>query len=191
MVYDLPTYLTIDGTKYAIRYDYRAVLDICIAMSDPELSDEERLLAALTIFYPEINDMPVESYGCAIKECMWFINGGEYDDPRKKSPRLVDWEQDFALICAPINRVVGKEIRSIPYDAETNSGGFHWWSFLSAYYEIGGDCTFAQVVGIRSKLSRNQKLDKSEKEWLRRNRKLVDFKTKYTETDESLIKQWT
>ena len=62
---------------------------------------------------------------------------------------------------------------------------------MSAYYEIGGDCTFAQVVGIRSKIARRQKLDKSEKEWLRRNRKLVNFKTKYTENDENLIKQWT
>lgn len=182
MIYDLPKNLEIQGTEYEIRSDYRAVLDICIALSDPELSDQDRAQATLEIFYPAFEDMPPEHYQEALKQCFWFINGGEVEESGRKSPRLISWEQDFKLIAAPVNRVLGQEIRSLPY--------LHWWSFLAAYYEIGGDCTFAQVVGIRSKLARHKKLDKSEKEWLQRNRKLVDFKVKYTEAEESLLKKW-
>ena len=37
-------------------------LDICAALSDPELSDDERGLVTLTIFYPGFPNMPPEQY---------------------------------------------------------------------------------------------------------------------------------
>ena len=93
----------------------------------------------------------------------------------------MDWQQDFALIASPVNHVLGFEIRSVEY--------LHWWTFIGAYQEIG-DCTFAQVVNIRTKKSKNQKLDKTEQEFYKRNKHLVDFKRKYSEQDEDIIKQW-
>ena len=101
--------------------------------------------------------------------------------PVHKTPRLVDWEQDYGLMIAPINRVIGREIRAVEY--------MHWWTFLAAYQEIG-DCTFAQVVRIRDYLSRGKKLDKADQEWYRKNRHLVDFKRKYTSADDALMKEW-
>lgn len=181
MIYELPTSLEIQGSTYQIRSDYRAVLDICIALSDPELTDQDKAEVVLTVFYPEFDTMPQAHYQEAISKCFWFIGGGEEDDGRK-APKLMDWEQDFKLIAAPVNRVIGAEIRSMAY--------LHWWSFLAAYYEIGGDCTFAQVVSIRSKLAGHKKLEPAEREWLRKNRRLVDFKAKYTEAERDLLKQW-
>ena len=102
----------------------------------------------------------------------------------------MDWEQDFPYIVAPVNRVLGTEIRAVPYDFKENRGGFHWWSFLAAYREIGGDCTFAQVVSLRDKLARGKTLDKADREWLRRNRALVDFRRKYTKAEDALLKGW-
>lgn len=93
----------------------------------------------------------------------------------------MDWEQDFKYIVAPINRVTGTEIRSIEY--------MHWWTFIAAYYEIG-DCTFAQIVRIRDKKARGKPLDKTEQDWYRKNRNLVDLKTKYTQEDEETLRLW-
>lgn len=180
MMYDLPTSLEIQGREYEIRSDYRAILDICMALSDNELDEQDRAGVVLEIFYPEIEEMPPDAWQEAVEKCMWFINGGE-DEQEKKGPRLMDWEQDFKLIAAPINRVLGQEVRSMAY--------LHWWSFLSAYMEIG-ECTFSQVVSIRDKLAKNKKLDKSDREWYSKNRSLVDFKRKYTEADDKLIEQW-
>lgn len=180
MIYSLPKSVDIGGAEYAIRWDYRPILDICAALSDPDLSDEERAYAALDIFYPDFNEMPQEHYQEAIERCFWFINCGE-ESPTRKSPRLIDWEQDFPLMVNPINRVLGREIRE-----ETP---LHWFSFLAAYAEVG-DCTFAQVVRIRDKKARGKTLDKSEREWYRQNRHLVDFKAKYTSEDDKLVKEW-
>ena len=184
MIYDLPESVEVGGREYKIRSDFRPILDICVALNDPELSDEEKAETALEIFYPDAEEIPPADWQEALNKCFRFINGGEEDDVSdiKKPPRLVDWEQDFPLIVAPVNRVLGTEVRRLEY--------LHWWSWLAAYYEVGGDCTFAQVVAIRSKLAKGKKLDKSEKEWLKNNRKLVDFKRKYTEKEDEYLKQW-
>ncbi len=176
----LPTRGEVGGAEYAIRSDYRAVLDICAALSDPELEGREKSFVALDIFYPALETMPPEDYGEALERCLWFINGGTDEKP-EKSPRLVDWEQDFPYIAAPINRVTGQEIRAAEY--------MHWWTFLAAYREIG-DCTFAQVVRVRDRLARGKSLDKSDREWYRRNRQLVEFKRKYTEAEEEVLDRW-
>lgn len=177
----LPTSVEVCGTAYEIRSDYRAVLDICTALNDPELTNEDKAIVSMYIFYPSFCDMPHEHYQEAIKKCFWFISCGNEDDHNRHEPRLVDWEQDFQYIVAPINRVMGTEIRSVEY--------MHWWTFVSAYYEIG-DCTFAQIVRIRNKKIRGKPLDKQEKEWYRQNRYLVDFKTTYTDAEKDILKQW-
>lgn len=184
----LPTSVEVSGKIYEIRSDYRAALDICVALSDPELSDQDRGVVVLDIFYPDFSNMPVEDYNEAIQKCFWFINCGA-EETQQKAPRLVDWEKDFPYIVAPINRVLGQEIRAIPYDMETNTGGLHWWTFIGAYNEIG-DCLFAQIIRIRSMKARGKKLDKSDQEWYRQNRHLVDFKQTFTESENDELSRW-
>ena len=188
MNYDLPKSFDICGTEYAIRYDFRPILEICAAMEDPELEKQDKVLVALTVFYPDFENMPPEYFPEAIKQCFWFIDGGE-ENPDQKGPRLVSWEQDIPYIIAPVNRILGQETRAIHYDAETNTGGLHWWTFLSAFREIG-DCTFAQIVRIRNILATRKKMDKPDQEWYRKNKHLVDFKQTYTETEKDILSEW-
>lgn len=181
MMYELPKRLEVCGVNYEIRSDYRAVLDICAALSDAELSGEEKAFVALSIMYSDFEEMPPEHYAEAIKRCFWFINCGAEDDPTRKAPKLMDWEQDFQYIVAPVNRVICTEIRAVEY--------LHWWSFISAYYEIG-DCVFAQIVRIREKLAKGKPLDKGDREWYRNNRHMVDFKQIFTESEKEILKAW-
>ena len=188
MGYGLPKSVEIDGQEFAVRYDFRVILDIFEAINDPELSDEDRALAVLHMFYVDFEALT--DYDVALKECFKFINGGQEQEWQKKQPQLVAWEQDFQYIVAPVNRGLGYETRALEYDQEGNTGGVHWWTFLSAYMEIG-DCLFAQIVGIRSKKAKGKKLDKTEQEFYRKNKEIVDIKVCYTESEEALIKAWT
>ena len=181
MRYSLPTTVEITGTEYAIRSDYRDILTIIEAFSDAELTDEDKAEVTLDIFYPAFQEMPQSDYEEALRQCVIFINGGKETKPQKQGPKLMDWQQDFLLIVAPINRVLGTEVRAEKY--------VHWFTWLSAYAEIG-DCTFAQVVAIRSKKAKGKKLDKSEQEFYKNNRDLVDFERKYTAEDEEIINSW-
>ena len=182
MIYDLPKSLEICGRQYEIRSDFREVLEVIGIMNDEELQGGERAFVTLLFFYPDFAEMPAEAYQEALEQCYWFINGGKHEKPTDKAPpRLMDWEQDFPYIIAPVNRVIGHEIRADAY--------LHWWTFLSAYMEIG-ECTFSQIVHIRDAKNRGKKLDKSDQEWYRRNRELVDLKTRYTTTEEETLKKW-
>lgn len=182
MMYDLPKSLTVSGAEYTIRSDFREILDIIEILNDEEMTESERAYVTLLFFYPDFENIPPEDYQEAIEQCFWFINGGKSEAERDKNPpRLMDWQQDFPYIIAPVNRVIGHEIRADAY--------LHWWTFLAAYMEIG-ECTFAQIVHIREAKNRGKKLDASDKEWYLRNREIVDLKTKYTTAEEELLKKW-
>ena len=81
-------------------------------------------------------------------------------------------------------------IRDRDYDIETNTGGIHWWTILAAYAEIG-DCLFAQIVRIRDKKAKGKPLDKSDREFYRKNRDIIDIKQTYSEAENDLVNLWT
>lgn len=182
MIYNLPTSLAVCGTEYEINSDFRAILDIIIALNDVDLTDSEKAFFALGFFYPDFEQMPREHHQEALRWCFWFINGGCDEEQMTKNPaKLMDWEQDFSYIVSPVNRVLGYEVRAEKY--------LHWWTFLGAYMEIG-ECTFAQIIRIRNAKARGKKLDKADQEWYNRNRQMVDLKTTYASTEIDLLKQW-
>lgn len=174
----LPTSLEVGGRRYAIRSDYRTALDILLALTDPEHDAEDRALTLLCVLFKE--EIPVGDLQEAVEKGLWFLNGGD-EERNAQAPKLVDWRQDFKLIVAPINRVMGAEIRAVKY--------LHWWTFLSAYLEIG-DCLFAQVVAIRSKKAQGKPLSKEERAFYRRNRDLVDIRQTASEAEKEILKEW-
>lgn len=189
MTYSLPKTVYVNGREWVIRSDFRPILEICCALNDPELDGQEKAEVLLRIFYPEFDNMPPGDYQEAVEQCFWFINCGDNERNQRPAPKIMDWDQDFRYIVAPVNRVLGREIREIPYDYAKNIGGLHWWSFISAYYEIG-DCLFAQIIRIRDLLARGKTLDKTDQEWYRRNRSLVDIKSTITDAEQSVMDVW-
>lgn len=184
--YDLPTSATIGNAEYPIRSDWRPIIDIIEVMSDPDISDEERAYVTLSIFYPDFKDMPEGDIDEAIAFMHWFISGGgdrsDSAPEKPRGPKLMDWGQDLPILISPINRVLGCEVRAIEY--------LHWWTFLSAYYEIGGDCLFAQVVSIRKKRAQGKKLDKTDAEFYLNNKEIIDFKVQLSSEEEKILEEW-
>lgn len=173
----LPTEFTIDGVVCPFDADFRNVLDIFQIMNDPDLLDQEKFELALEYFYTT-NDYQINIAQAAI-EMATFLNGGTYDNtPQKQVKPLFDWEQDFDIIIPPINKIIGHDIRGDKF--------VHWWTFLSAFMEIG-ECTFSTFVSIRDKINRNIKLDKTEEKIYRDNIDKIKLKTHYDSTTQSLM----
>lgn len=145
---------------------------------EPEMTEEEkqleRALTMLQIFYIDFDTMPSSDWQEASEKACEFIDCGIKDDGKQK-PRLIDWEQDAPVIVPAVNKVCGKDVRSVKY--------MHWWTFFGYYMEIG-ECTLATIVSIRDKKRRGKKLEKWEQEFYRNNKKLVDLKTKKIERSE-------
>ena len=99
-----------------------------------------------------------------------FINCGASEAPTP-GPKLLDWEQDAALIVADVNKVAGMEIRQLPF--------LHWWTFM-AYFHAIGEGQLSTVVSVRDKLARGKKLEEWEKTFYRENKKRVDIQKRYS-----------
>ncbi len=179
-VWSFPTSLNIGGVQYEIRTDYRVVLDLLIALNDPELSDSDNKMSAymqsrviLEIMIPDCDNIPQGHIQEALDKVAEFIDMGIGDDSKK--PKTMDWEQDAAIIIPAINKVLNKEIRAEKY--------MHWWTFLGAYMEIG-EGLFSNVIHIRQKKAKGKKLEKWELDFYKENKSLIDFQHKEKRSNE-------
>ena len=112
-----------------------------------------------------------------------FVDPRHGSQGKKPSGHLIDWQQDFDLMVAPINHILGFECRAADY--------LHWRTFLSAYLEIPPESVFARVLRIREKLRAGKKLEKNERNWYHKNRDLVHLRSKFSRAEEELIEAWT
>lgn len=184
-MYELPTEIMIENVPYQIRNrgDYRMVLDVFSILEDEELEQSERIISALMIFYEAFNDiddvLANENLETLVKKMYEFFNGDRLSSEKKQQRKLIDWSGDSAMICAAINHVAGKEIRSEPY--------IHWWTFLSYYMSVG-ESVFSTVVGIRDKLANGKSLEKWERAYKNENPQY--FRWKYKTVDELDAEEW-
>lgn len=172
--WDFPTSLNVGGVDYEIRTDYRVVLDLFAALSDPELTDLDEQMTSymqsqviMQIMFPDCDNIPHEHWQEALNKVLEFIDMGITEDSKK--PKTMDWEQDAPILIPAINRVLNCEIRAQKY--------IHWWTFLGAYMEIG-ESLFSNVIHIRQKKATGKKLEKWEQDFYKENKSLIDFKQK-------------
>lgn len=174
-IWNLPTSLNLSGVDWDIRTDFRVVLGILQEINNPEYDEEDKWLIVLVMLYTDFDNMPVEMYNEAYEKAIEFIDMGVEADNRPR-PRLMDWEQDATLIIPAVNKVIGQEVRAF-----TN---YHWWSFLSAYMEIG-DSSFSHILQIRTKQSKGKPLEKWEKEFIAENKDIVVLKKRLTKQEQA------
>lgn len=182
-MYTIPTSITIEDKSFAIRDkgDYRVVLDCFSALNDTELTEQERTIACLIIFYEDLNTIEdvnnLPDITAAIKEMYRFFNCGEDESVGAKfNHRLIDWDKDAQMVSSAINKVANKEIRLEPY--------IHWWTFMG-YYTAVGDSLLSQVVSIRHKILSNKKLEKYEQQFKRDNPQFFTWNHKSIEDQEA------
>lgn len=190
-MYGMPTTIVIDEREFPIRCrgDYRMVLDCFSCLNDFELTDNERILACLIIFYEEFNDIDdFDGLDSAlleqlVKEMYRFFECEE--NPMYSTPyKLIDWEKDSQLICSAVNKVAHQEVRAAEY--------LHWWTFMGYFSEVG-ESVLSTVVGIRSKIKRGKKLEKYEKEFKSHNPHYFAWDSRtlqQKEDDEFILSIW-
>ena len=180
-MYTIPTSVTVGGREYKIRNngDYRVILDCFRALGDIELTAQERLLAALIIFYEDfntINDINTDTVSELVTEMYNFFNCGSNTVGTQSSRKLIDWEQDEQLICSAVNNVCNKEIRLEPY--------IHWWTFMG-YFTAVGESPISTIIHIRDKILRGKKLEKHEREYRASNPQYFVWNNKTIEDSEA------
>ena len=177
--WSLPTKAEIGGRVYRLNTDYRDVLEI-IGYLQEEKSPQAAVHIALALFYEEYDDLPPRHWREALDYLTSFLACFEQDDG-KPHPKLIDWEQDYTVIVADINKVAGTEVRALEY--------MHWFTFIAFFNSIG-EGQLSTLVSIRQKVQKRKKLEKWEQEFYRQNRHKVDFRTKYTPEELAEQARW-
>ena len=158
-MYRLPTSITTSsGRTFELtdKGDYRVVLECFKALNDEDLGEDEKVLAALLIFYNEFNDFEDVIYTDKtdlkeLAEAMFkFFKCNQQEIGCNTNKKLLDWEGDEHIIVAAINNVAHTEIRALDY--------LHWFTFMGYYLSIG-DSVLSTVVGIRNKILEGKKLE--------------------------------
>lgn len=192
-MYDLPTSVTVDGEPFRIRDkgDFRMVLQCFNILGAEDLSNKEKAIACLIVFYENLNvledvlNLRREQFESAVKEMFSFMDLGQEESQNKQSAvKLIDWNKDEMLITSAINNVAGKEIRAEKY--------IHWWTFVGYYMAIS-DCALSQIVAIRHKIAHNEKLEKHEKKFRQENPQYfnIDYRTaEQKEADTYIQNMW-
>ena len=175
--YSLPVSTIINGKTVPFNADFRDILKILNILSEPNLLEIERIEIALEMFYN--NDEYKEDIDLAISEMNLFISGGVEEKPSNGNEKpLYDWDKDYQLIAAPVNKVLGYDCRGKDF--------LHWWTFLSAFMEMG-ECTLNTYMGIREKLNKGKKLEKWEEKIYKENVDKIRLTPKYDDETQRII----
>ncbi|MBQ3692620.1 MAG: hypothetical protein II931_04795, partial [Clostridia bacterium] len=104
----------------------------------------------------------------AVNKAFWFVGGGDIPKSEPSKVKLIDWKHDESIIFPAVNKAVCFEVRAVPY--------MHWWTFIGCFGEIG-EGLFSTVMNIRHKSAEGKKLEKWEREFLRKHKELVVIRT--------------
>ncbi len=170
--YELPRALEADGRMWAIRADFREVLNILDAFDDPELTEAEKAYVCLHNLYVDFAEMAPGAYAEAYRAAVAFIDHGLGG---QGGPRTVDWEQDAPLLFPAVNRAAGYEVRDAAF--------LHWWTFLGLFMEIR-ESVYATVLALRQKKARGEKLEPWERDFWQRNAGICRIRPRLSAAEE-------
>lgn len=172
----LPTSLIVNHKKYAIRSDYRNILQIINAFNDDSLRDAEKVYICLKRLYVDFSLLPEPDLAAAYEAAMSFIECGSKSD--KPGPRVINWAKDEQMIFAAINKVAGREVRAESY--------MHWWTFLGYFQSIDREDLWGFVLTIRQKKAKHKKLEKYETEFYNANRSTCELESPQQKKQDAL-----
>lgn len=126
-------------------------------MHDKELSDTQRVMSALTIFY---GDNPPKQTTQAIEKLVWFFRCGkeqsEQEERRgrfRRHTRAIDYCVDSRLIWSAFLQVYQINL--------TQQMSIHWWKFCALMENLPDTCKLSKVMMYRtvdtSGMSKQQK----------------------------------
>lgn len=141
----LPSTVIVGGQACPIKTDFRAGVAFECIILDPELSDQEKAIRALELYYG-MGKIP-EDHNAALEAAVRFYCCGkepEQDDAKNATPTgkgpLYDFETDAPLIIAAFWQ---------QYNIDLTAEGLHWWTFKALLRGLTEETLFIRVVGWR------------------------------------------
>lgn len=182
----LPTSFSIDGKKYEFNYDFRTSILFCLLMQDTELTEEEKILQGLQLYYPVIPPNIEEAY----KKILYFYSRGKEIEDNKKvkqgkrifkrnNNRAYDFEIDADLIFSAF---------MTQYNINLNRDNLHWWEFMSLFNSLKDDTEIVKIMNYRT-IDVNTIEDKKERKMYKQLQDYYSLENTITTEEKQLLEQ--
>jgi hypothetical protein len=163
LVDSLPEDIQIDGVLYPINWHFQSGIQFEELMKDDTLSNEQRLLKALILYFPDKIPSDVLE---ALEGILWFFKGGVQDElsnekGKSKGSSGPDYcfSQDAGLIYTAFMQAYNIDL----FKAKK----LHWWAFRELLAGLPEDCLFSKVLSYRT-ISITANMPKEQKEFYKK-----------------------
>jgi hypothetical protein len=183
---DLPTSFIIDGRRYDFHYDYRVSIRFCLLMQNEELTDEEKIIEGLKLYYPTIPHNIEEAY----KNILFFYSRGkeEIDNKKVKQGKRIfkrnnkcayDFEVDSDLIFTAFMS---------QYNINLNREKLHWWEFVALFNSLSDSNDIVKIMNYRT-IDLTSIEDKKERKMYSELQKYYSLEYRISKEEELLLEQ--
>ena len=164
----LPKKVDIDGKYYEINWDFRTSILFEMMMDDVELSDEEKLIKGIELYYPVIPENLEE----AIEKIIWFYSCGKETNnesgtvSNSKNDKIYSLEYDDEYIYSAFLSQYGIDLQDIE--------DLHWWKFKAMFKSLNEENQIVKIMGYRAMDIPND-MPNNQKDFYRKMKKLYEL----------------
>lgn len=168
----LPEAVEIDGLEYPINTDFRISVMFEQLLADASLTEQEKLVQALRLYYPMIpGNIPA-----ALEQILWFYRCGKEQkaaEDDKPSAAVFDYDYDDQYIYAAYLDQYGIDLQ----DAK-----LHWWKFKAMFAGLKEDNKLCKIMSYRA-MDIPGDMPKAQKEFYKKMKKLYEIPLPQTQQD--------
>lgn len=168
-----PNMVEINGELYPIRNDFRTSILFELAMSDPKLTESQKIISALNLYYERLPE-DIQSIPSALKTAISFYNLGKEIDKKDSSNsdessepkrKFYSFEHDSEYIYTSFLTAYGIDLSEVD---------LHWWKFRTLFNNLPEDTIMKKVIEVRtSKIT--SKMSNEEKKRMRKLKKIYEL----------------
>lgn len=183
----LPITVNIEGEDYRINSDFRTSILFELLMQDNSISDEDKIMQALELYYPKLP----KNINEAVEHMLWFYRCGKDMIETKskgtgKSTQIYSFDFDDDYIYSAFLDQYGIDLQDVEY--------LHWWKFKAMFKALKEDNEIVKIMGYRA-MDLSKIKDKEEKSHYKKLKELYkipsvlskDEKEKLIEIEQILI----
>lgn len=180
----VPTTVDVGNKEYKINSDFRYGILFQLLMQDNELSDKDKYIKSIELYYPEVP--PKEHRDEAIEKIMWFyrcgkdISKSKGNGKGKSVTQIYSFEYDDDYIYAAFMDQYGIDLQDIDY--------LHWWKFKAMFKGLKEDNEIVKIMGYRA-MDLSKIKDKEQKAYYKKMKDLYKIPTQISKDEEEKLKE--
>ena len=177
----LPSKVEIEGTEYKINTDFRISVLFSLLMEDDKLNEEQKIVQALNLYYPQIPTNINE----AVNKIIWFYRCGKDTEKSNEkgncsNKKIFDYEADADYIYSAFMSQYRIDLQDVEH--------LHWWKFKALLEGLKDDNKLSKILEYRS-VDLSKIDDKEQRKFYKEMQKKYSLEHD-NEEDIKLLEEW-